>query len=96
MVHLLGEADKLTSVFVHADFPQMVVATVLVVFFVTGHTIRSVVRSKQEAAIEEKIEQTRRELAAYVAEGSMTGGEAERLLQAGRPKPETKKKRGCC
>jgi hypothetical protein len=33
-------------------------------------------------------EQTRRELAAYVAEGSMTPDEAERILSAGRsPEP---------
>ncbi len=30
-------------------------------------------------------ERTRRELAAYVAEGSMTADEAERILSAGRP-----------
>jgi hypothetical protein len=34
-------------------------------------------------------EETRRELAAYVAEGSMTPDEAERILSAGRsPEPE--------
>ena len=36
-------------------------------------------------------EQTRREVAAYVAEGSMTPDEAERILKAGR----AEKKGGC-
>lgn len=36
-------------------------------------------------------EQTRREVAAYVAEGSMTPEEAERILKAGR----AEKKSGC-
>ncbi|MFM9959017.1 MAG: hypothetical protein ACKVZJ_13185 [Phycisphaerales bacterium] len=33
-------------------------------------------------------EQTRRELAAYVAEGSMTADEAERILKAGKKKED--------
>ncbi len=38
------------------------------------------------------LEESRRELAAYVAEGSMTPEDAERLLKAGRANWE----RGCC
>jgi len=83
MVLPLGQADIWASILQNEHVAQMVVATVLVVFLVTGHTIRAVVRTKQKTAIAEKIEETRRELAAYVAEGSMTTAEAERLLNAG-------------
>lgn len=33
-------------------------------------------------------EKTRREIAAYIAEGSMTSDQGERLMAAGRPKSE--------
>lgn len=39
------------------------------------------------------VEQTRRELAAYVAEGTITPDEAERLLKAG---PKHARQGGCC
>ena len=44
-------------------------------------TIKNVARNKAT-------EETKRELAAYVAEGSMKADEAERLVKAGRPKWE--------
>ena len=48
-------------------------------------SIKGIARSRAQ-------EESRRELAAYVAEGSMTPEDAERLLKAGRANWE----RGCC
>ena len=48
-------------------------------------SVRSVAKSRAQ-------EESRRELAAYVAEGSMTPEDAERLLKAGRPSWEDR----CC
>ena len=50
----------------------LLVAIVAIVF----GTISSVMRT-------EKVERSRREIAAYIAEGSMTPEEGERLLKAG-------------
>ena len=64
---------------VAANFKQVVVfgvlGTVGVVAVVFG-TVSSVINTKRR-------EQTQRELAAYVAEGSMTPADAEKLLRAG-------------
>lgn len=51
---------------------------------IVAGTIKSVVRSRMR-------ETTRREIAAYIAEGSMTQEEGERLLAAG-----PKERGGCC
>ncbi len=47
------------------------------------YTIASAARA---ATVSKEREQSRRELAAYVAEGSMTADEAERILKAAPPK----------
>ena len=51
---------------------------VAIIAMITG-TIKSI-------ASTEKIERSRREIAAYIAEGSMSPEEGERLLKAGREK----------
>lgn len=51
---------------------------VIAILSIICGTIRSISRNKA-------IEETKRELAAYVAEGSMKAEEAERLVKAGRP-----------
>ena len=57
-----------------------------------GIAIVSVVTSAIRASAERRqMEQSRREIAAYIAEGSMSPDEGERLLNAGKP-PRT----GCC
>lgn len=48
---------------------------------IVGSTIREIVKTKSR-------EKTRREIAAYIAEGSMTPEQGERLMAAGRPKWE--------
>ena len=53
---------------------------VAVIAIVAG-TVRSVSSRKQR-------EESRREIAAYVAEGSMTPDDAERILESGMPKWE--------
>lgn len=54
--------------------------TVAIIWIVLG-TITSMVKSVAR-------ERTRREIAAYIAEGSMTPDQGERLMAAGRPKNE--------
>lgn len=56
------------------------VAAVVVVVLATiaGGVIRSVLKTREK-------ERSRREVAAYVAEGSMTSDEGAKLLDAGRP-----------
>ncbi|MBX3359263.1 MAG: hypothetical protein KF745_12650 [Phycisphaeraceae bacterium] len=46
--------------------------------WIVGSTIRSIARTRAR-------EQSRREIAAYVAEGSMSAEDAERILYAGSP-----------
>jgi hypothetical protein len=58
-----------------------VIAITAIVFTSVGRTIRATAR-----------ERTRREIAAYIAEGSMTPEQGERLMAAGEPK----KPAGCC
>lgn len=48
-----------------------------------SYGIMSAIRS---ATVNKEREQTRREVAAYVAEGSMTADEAERILKAAPPR----------
>lgn len=47
--------------------------------------ITSISKDARKRATAREREQTRREIAAYVAEGSMTPEEGERLLRAGGP-----------
>lgn len=58
---------------------------VAIVAIVVG-SVKSMTDRKQK-------EESRRELAAYVAEGSMTTDEAERILEAGQPHWEKGKRR---
>ena len=53
------------------------VGGVVVVIAIAFDTMQKVLTTRQR-------EQTRREVAAYVAEGSMTPDDAERILRAGR------------
>ncbi len=46
--------------------------------------VKTISTNARHARIRREEERSRRELAAYVAEGSMTPDEAERLLNAGR------------
>lgn len=55
----------------------MVVGGVIAVVWIIMATIDSTVKAKQKEA-------TRRELAAYVAEGSMTAADAANIINAGR------------
>jgi hypothetical protein len=55
----------------------------IAIFAIIGGTIRSVFANKQR-------EESRREIAAYVAEGSMTPEDGEKLINAG------PKRKNCC
>jgi hypothetical protein len=57
------------------------------IFGIVSGTVKYTVRTKQR-------EESRREIAAYVAEGSITPEDAQRLLEAG--VPNWKKGRACC
>lgn len=48
---------------------------------ILGSMVREIVKTRSR-------ERTRREIAAYIAEGSMTPEQGERLMNAGRPKWE--------
>lgn len=61
---------------------------VIVIVSIVGGIIRSVLATRTR-------EQSRREIAAYVAEGSMSAEEGERLMKAGRSSADAKD-RGCC
>jgi len=60
-----------------------IIAIVAIVF----GSLKSLVHSREQ-------ERTRREIAAYIAEGSMTPEDGHRILTAGQPKG--KKESGCC
>ena len=53
----------------------------VIVVGIIGSTMREIVKTKAK-------ERTRREIAAYIAEGSMTPEQGERLMAAGRSKWE--------
>lgn len=55
------------------------------VFFLLGKFIRDTARTRQR-------EQTKREIAAYIAEGSMTPEQGERLIKADMPHWERERK----
>jgi len=56
---------------------------VAIVGGVIGGTVKGVASTMQKHADTKERESTRREIAAYIAEGSMTPEEGERLLRAG-------------
>lgn len=54
------------------------VGGVIIIVWIIAATIESIIKSGST-------ERSRREIAAYIAEGSMTPEQGERLLKAGRP-----------
>ena len=57
------------------DALALIVIAVLGVFWIGSSTIRGVVKTTQQ-------ERTRRQIAAYIAEGSMTPEQGERIMRA--------------
>ncbi len=74
---LLAQATStgLNSVLNSDNFTGIVICTIVVVAIVSG-CIKSVVKSTSR-------ERSRREIAAYIAEGSMSPEQGERLMKAG-------------
>lgn len=71
------------------DEMQMVIPIVAIVFGCTGWFISIVVGGIRDAKETKQREESRREIAAYIAEGSMTPEQGERLMQAGeKPKKD--------
>lgn len=64
------------SEFLHEDIYLPTLIAGSIVLIVIARTVGSVVRSNGR-------ERTRREIAAYIAEGSMTPEQGERLMKAG-------------
>jgi len=64
-----------------ADNLVWVLLASVIVVGIVGSTLREIVKTKSR-------ERTRREIAAYIAEGSMTPEQGERLMAAGRSKWE--------
>jgi len=62
---------------------EMMIPVVAIVFGCLVAVVAIISRALRKASQTRQIEQTRREVAAYVAEGSMDPDEAERLLKAG-------------
>ncbi len=78
---LAGVDDEFLQVFRHDNFITIVAMSVgclLGLTGIVGGTIRSVVRARA-------VEQTKRELAAYVAEGTLDPDKAIAMLNAGQP-----------
>jgi hypothetical protein len=68
------------------DIDSKVFVLIIVALGVMVPIIYTIVSAARSAVVNKEREQTRRELAAYVAEGSMTADEAERLLKAAPPR----------
>lgn len=64
-----------------ADHIVWAMITGAIVVGIIGNTLREIVKTRSR-------ERTRREIAAYIAEGSMTPEQGERLMAAGRSKWE--------
>ena len=62
---------------------QMVIPIVAIVFGCTGWFISILVNGVKDAKAIKQREESRREIAAYIAEGSMTAEQGERLMAAG-------------
>jgi len=67
----------------------------LIVLFVGFGLIKRVIYAIESVLLWRDVERSRREIAAYVAEGSMTPEEGERLIAAGAEKRKTSQ-RWCC
>jgi len=72
------------------DEMQMVIPIVAIVFGCTGWFISILVNGVKDAKATKQREESRREIAAYIAEGSMTAEQGERLMKAGEAPPEKK------
>lgn len=70
-----------------ADIPSEVIPIIAIGGGVTIALVSIVVNGITGVAKSGAREKSRREIAAYVAEGSITPDEAERLLKAGNPLP---------
>lgn len=66
--------------------------TFILIIIFTAVTIMSVVKSITRLVARLARERTRREVAAYIAEGSMTPEQGEKLLAAGKRNADI----GCC
>lgn len=61
-----------------------------IVFGCTGWFISIIVNGVKDAKATKHREESRREIAAYIAEGSMTAEQGERLMRAGEAPPDKK------
>lgn len=61
-----------------------------IVFGCTGWFISIIVNGVKETKATKHREESRREIAAYIAEGSMTAEQGERLMRAGEAPPDKK------
>lgn len=82
MISLLAEDSPIASQVLQDDVLFLLVAGVVGVVAIVFGAVASMVKSTAR-------ERSRREIAAYIAEGSMTPEQGERLMAAG------KKKDGC-
>lgn len=73
MDHLITLADEDSVVQLLAIGGGLIIAAIAII----GSMVSRILRKREE-------EQSRREVAAYVAEGSMTADDAEKILRAGR------------
>jgi len=73
-----------------ADGMGMMIPIVAIVFGSGIWIISIVVDGVKEAKATKHREESRREIAAYIAEGSMTAEQGERLMKAGETLPEKK------
>lgn len=79
MFTLLADGDFprfWVSVMDHGYFPWVLVVGAIVICSIAKHTALAVVGTAKE--------RTRREIAAFIAEGSMSPEQGERLMQAGK------------
>lgn len=72
-------SPELMNIFASHDNLAMLLVASVFALAIVGHTIRSVVTSITR-------ERTRREIAAYIAEGSMSPEQGERLMTASNPR----------
>jgi len=72
------------------DEMQMVIPIVGIVFGCTVWVISILVNGVKDAKATKQREESRREIAAYIAEGSMTAEQGERLMKAGEAPPDKK------
>lgn len=75
--------------------PGAIIAMVAITGGITLSVISVIANAVVQVSRTGTRERSRRELAAYVAEGTITPEVAERMLEAGR-KPSSNAKKGCC